>query len=432
MGGLATQEQSFPDGQVNVWGGALKPAERAFGRLGAAFLDAVSRLVEVRIVWLKHPERIGEIALHAGLEHAALRMGLRPRLTRYCIQRDYPIANTFWDECMRRMLPVQDWLWPIVQVTEQRIDEARRGRPRWLVRAHGVHQGLASRDLTGVLERAGAPPNIFRREEIEAGFDWLRSLGWRAGDKVVCLLVRDAEYLTTSGTGPGPGSGATRLERNSYRDSDIATYLPAAEWLADRGVWVLRMGKAMKARMGSQHPRVIDYAFRDDRSDFLDVWLFATCDLCISTGTGPDMISDVYRRPLLAVNYLPTLSLWSWSNAITAPKPIVWRGSGRRLSIEELVAAMFFYSDQYVQHGIEVRELDADLLRDIVEEAWLRREGNWLDQMDDVRRNVAAWEALEAHPEYEKYHGYHHPAARLSSVWLRRLEDSHVATAGEV
>ncbi len=86
MGGLATQERAFPDGQVNVWGGcALKPAERAFGRLGAAFLDSVSRLVDVRIVWLKNPERIGEIALHAGLELAALRMGLRPRLTRYCL-----------------------------------------------------------------------------------------------------------------------------------------------------------------------------------------------------------------------------------------------------------------------------------------------------------------------------------------------------------
>jgi putative glycosyltransferase (TIGR04372 family) len=326
------------------------------------------------------------------------------------------------------MLPVRGWLWPIVQVTEQRIDEARRLRPRWLVPAHGVHQGFFSRDLTGLLERAGSPTGIFRPEEIEAGFGWLRSLGWSDGDKVVCLLVRDSEYLDSFGG--GPGSQSARRRRNSYRDSDIATYVPAAEWLADQGVWVLRMGKVMKDPMESQHPRVIDYAFRDDRSDFLDVWLFANCDLCISTVTGADMISDVYRRPLLALNVLPAMHLWSWSNTVAAPKPLAWKDSGRRLSIEELVGANFYFSQEYAEQGIEIRELDADVLKDIVQEAWLRVDGSWSDEPDDVYRTAAAWAVLEAHPDYSRHHGYRHPAARFSSVWLRHVAEQQSPSAG--
>ena len=407
-----------PDGQVNVWGSNLTFAEDLYGRLGARVLDLVSQRMKIQIVWLKHPERIGEIALHAGLESAALRLGLRPRRVRYCIQRGYPVANAFWDECIRRMLPVRDWLWPIVQVTEQHIAGGFRTRPQWLQSGHSIH---SSRDRSGLLERVGPPPSLFEQGEIDAGLDWLRSVGWREGERFVCLLVRDEEFLTTFGG--GPGSHLERAKRNSFRDSDVATYVPAAEWLADQGVWVLRMGKTMAKPMPSSHPRIVDYAFREDRSDFLDVWLFANCNLCITTGTGPDTIADVFRRPLLVVNYLPAAYLFSWSSAVTAPGPLVWSDSGRRLSIEELLAADWFHSEDYAEHGVEIRSLDASTLLGIVQEAWGLLTGDWVDALGDARRNQVAWAALEAHPKYANWHGHRHPDARFSSVWLRQLED---------
>jgi hypothetical protein len=144
------------------------------------------------------------------------------------------------------------------------------------------------------------------------------------------------------------------------------------------------------------------------------------------------MISDVHRRPLLILNFLPAMALWSWSDAVTAPKPLVWRDSGLRLSIEELVAACFAFSSEYTDHGIEVRELEVDVLKGIVEEAWLRLQKSWTDQTVDARRNAAAWEALGAHPEYERYHGYRHPSARFSSVWLRHLTEEIVPSTGEL
>jgi putative glycosyltransferase (TIGR04372 family) len=136
------------------------------------------------------------------------------------------------------------------------------------------------------------------------------------------------------------------------------------------------------------------------------------------------MISDVYRRPLLTVNFLPAIALWSWSNAVTAPKPLVWRDTGQRLTLDELFAANHYRSEEYSQRGIEVRDLSADSLRSIVEEAWLRVQDSWEDVPEDVRRNAEAWAALERHPEYANWHGYRHPHARFSTVWLRELESS--------
>ena len=142
------------------------------------------------------------------------------------------------------------------------------------------------------------------------------------------------------------------------------------------------------------------------------------------------MISDVYRRPLLALNVLPALHFWSWSNTVAAPKPLAWKDSGRRLSIEELVGANFYITQQYAERGIEIRELDADVLKDIVQEAWLRVDGSWSDEPEDVYRTAAAWAVLEAHPDYSRDHGYRHPAARFSSVWLRHVAEQRSPSAG--
>ena len=264
----------------------------------------------------------------------------------------------------------------------------------------------------------------FTDDESRRAENWLESVGWQRGEPFVCLLVRDSAFLATEPSlhSVYKGGGSARWSYHDYRDSDIATYLPAVEWLANQGVWVFRMGKVMAKPLEMDNERVVDYAFREDRSDFLDVWLFANCDLCISTGTGPDMIADVYRRPLLTVNLLPAISLSSWSNAVTAPKPLVWSETGRRLSVEELLSATWLRGELYAEHGIEIRDLDAETIRGIVQEAWGRLKGDWTEAPEDGRRNRAAWQALESHPEYANWHGYRHPRARFSSVWLRQLE----------
>lgn len=375
---------------------------------------AVVRLVrDVRIAWIM-PERIGHFSFDVAYRFAAQQETPPGSTTIHCLLPEGPISNSFWMTMFKRNLTVRSWPRPIA-----RVGQHLRNPPAWLIPPARVTHG--SRDPGGLLQRVPARMEFTARED-ETAKEWLSSLGWRQDEPFVCLLVRDSAYLDAA-----PGLRSEDWRYHDYRDSNIGDYLPAAEWLADQGVWVIRMGKTMAEPMDSSHPRIIDYAFRTDRSDFLDIWLFANCSLCISTGTGPDMIPIIYQRPALWVNYLPALSLVSWENVVTAPKPLVWRDSGRRLSFTELIAAHHSQSKEYEAQGIEVRNLDPDAVRAIVEEAWLRSQGRWSDHPSDARRQTDAWQKLEAHPAFPGLHGYRHPSARFSSVWLRKLEQEFVA-----
>lgn len=284
-------------------------------------------------------------------------------------------------------------------------------------------------DINGWLEETHVKMPFLPEEDADAKA-WLHKQGWQEGEPFVCLLVRDSSYLDNTCPNTTPlyedvthyhpkkGYGWDHL---NYRDSDISTYVPAAEWLADQGVWVLRMGKVMAKPIPSNHTRVIDYAFHDDKSDFLDIWLFAHCELCISTGTGPDEVSDVYRRPILFLNFLPLHRLTSWSNVMHVPKTLVWQESGIPLSCREYLKCNFYY---YNRLGIRIIDLTQEEIHSAVQECWQRLEGTWIDTEDDLKRQRRFWELLKTLPDYHKHHGWIHPESRIGTVWLRSKGDT--------
>ena len=71
------------------------------------------------------------------------------------------------------------------------------------------------------------------------------------------------------------------------------------------------MGKAVEEIFDVQHKRIIDYACSDFRSDFLDIWLFANCYLCVAGNAGIFMLTQVYRKPTCQIN-ITQLHLQGW------------------------------------------------------------------------------------------------------------------------
>ena len=59
------------------------------------------------------------------------------------------------------------------------------------------------------------------------------------------------------------------------------------------------MGRNQKKQFNGNNEKIIDYSFDSNQSDFLDIWLSANCDFCISTGTGLDCIPHVYGKKTL-------------------------------------------------------------------------------------------------------------------------------------
>ncbi len=383
------------------------------GSLGVLILTAVRLFRDVRLGWII-PNRIGHFCGDVGLRFAEQQVRPSGATEIYCLDPPYPVSNDFWLKMFERNFTVRAWPRWII-----RVGRRLPWTPAWLIKPHTVTSQL--RDLRGVLPEAERRLEFLGSEEAEAE-QWLRALGWADGEPIVCLLVRDSAYLDNE-PGLAPSRGRQDLWRHhDYRDSDIRTYVPAAEWLADQGAWVFRMGKRMSHPMESDHPRVIDYAFRGDRSDFLDIWLFAHCDLCVSTGSGPDMVSVVHRRPILMIDLLPSIGLLSSAQAITAPKLLRWSRNNRLLTVSEHLAAAYTYGSEFAENGVMWHDLSAGSISSIVEEAWMRIHGLWTDGPDDARLHAAAWAALEQSPQFDRLHGYRHPEADFSSVWLRELD----------
>ena len=87
-----------------------------------------------------------------------------------------------------------------------------------------------------------------------------------------------------------------------------ATLGIAALELAKRNYFVIRMGKNVEDQFDIEYPNITDYANSEQRNDFLDIWLMARCQFAISTGTGTDMVTNVFKKPVVYVNFLPAMS----------------------------------------------------------------------------------------------------------------------------
>lgn len=351
-------------------------------------------------------ERIGHFAADAGQQWAMQPQNDSKYLDLYWIQE--PTCNEFWAKMVKRNFKVYSWVRPLDVWNRILPGGAVHNRPT---------STTASRDIYGWLEKNQTKLQ-FLPEENEQAKAWLRHQGWQDGEPFVCLLVRDSAYLNRDTFLKGYD-----WNYHNYRDSDIATYVPAAEWLAEQGVWVFRMGKIMAKPIPSNHPRIIDYAFHPEKSDFLDIWLFAHCDLCISTGSGPDMVSDIYRRPLLMLNFAPLQNLFSWSNAIHLPKKLVWQSSGLPLTWGEHLEHSYYMTDDYAKAGIKIIDLNPEEILSAVQERWQRIQGTWLDTPEDMKRHDRFWNILQSHPDYNKYHGWIHPESRVGTMWLRSMGD---------
>ena len=330
-------------------------------------------------------------------------------------------CNSQWELMIRRNLPVQ--------TGGKYLDRWNRVLP-----GGSPHERpssyTASRDVEGLFQRYDVKIPFLPTETDEA-LEWLRSKGWKDGEPFVCLLVRDDKYLASEGLhGDGTSRAYERRAYHDYRNSEINSYLPAIEWLVKQGVWVIRMGKVMAKPLPTGLDRVIDYAFDPDKSDLLDIWLFANCTGCVSTASGPDMIPLVYGKPLLFVNALPLAGFLSYANSIWVPKPLRWRDSGELLSIAEHLTNGFLRSAKYDEAGINILDMTPSEITSAVQEFWKRITETWLDVHDDLDRQEHFWNVLMQWPRYRNLHNVRHPDARVGSAWLRTLDEIDTSSSG--
>ena len=282
--------------------------------------------------------------------------------------------------------------------------------------AHTLPQSFTqSRDIEGLMELSKDRFD-FLEIENEVCEQWLKSKGWRYGEPFICLQVRDSLYLSEFDTANPKDK---QQVAHSYRDSDIDTYREAIDWLTSQGYWVIRMGKLAKKRLLMGNEKVIDYAFAEEKTDLLDIWLFANCTSCISTSTGPDWISIAYSKPVLFINALPLGGLFSFAKSMWIPKNLYWETTRNELSLIEMLHMTTFQTNDYKTTGIIIQDLSsAEILSGVQEFCEfvddLENEISWRD--DD---QIKFWNHLSTWNRFEELHGYIHQKSVVSRIWLK-------------
>lgn len=257
-------------------------------------------------------------------------------------------ANAYLLKMFSRVIHI--WHWTTI------VNEVGK-RWKWWEK-HTFSDAQWGRDIHHLME--SSPPHLrFTKAEERRGQRALCELGIPESAKWVCIIGRDSLYLKVK-------EPWADYSYHDFRDSDINNYRAAAVALMEHGYWVIRMGVHVDARMKLQAPQFIDYAVSGTRTEFMDIYLGAKCEFCISNSTGFDGIPMIFRRPILYVNEGPLGYLSTWMADSLAIWKHHWR-NGARMGVAEIFksgAGMFTKASEYAQAGIRLEENTPEEIRD--------------------------------------------------------------------
>lgn len=230
----------------------------------------------------------------------------------------------------------------------------------------------------------------FTSEEEELGRRLLEDLGVGSKSPFVCVNVRDKAYLDKI----HPYRNRTDWSYQDYRDADIDNYVPAAEYLASLGIYVIRMGFMVEKEFGLPNPYVIDYANKY-RSDFGDIYLSAKCKFFIGSEGGLITVPWIFNVPVAYSNRIPVTAIAGWHRSnIFLPKKLWLKSKQRFLTFREIHnwgACSWFRSEPYQQAGIEVVENTPEEIFGLVREMNERLDGTWVTTEEDEALQKRYW-----------------------------------------
>jgi putative glycosyltransferase (TIGR04372 family) len=349
--------------------------------------------------------RIGHFTANTELYLCRLDAGINEPQQRYVdlFYMGGPICNQQLAIMWRRILHVWPaWIMlPIVRINR-------------LIPGGAVHEigenTKNARDVQNLLDQS-VPHLEFTADEEARGKEGLRAMGIPQSSRFVCLIVRDSAYLNDY---IPLGDWAY----HGYRDSDIQNYMLAAEELARRGYFVIRMGAKVKEAIKTEHPRVIDYATNGMRTDFMDIYLGAKCEFCLSTGLGYDGVPEIFRRPLAIVNDHSLEYIRSWNvRDLTIVKKYWLRKEHRFMTFREILdsgVGRFLMTRQFEESGIELIENSPEEIAALVLEMDDRLKGKWQTTKEDDELQYRFWSIYKSSELHGKI------MSRIGAEFLRQ------------
>jgi putative glycosyltransferase (TIGR04372 family) len=273
--------------------------------------------------------------------------------------------------------------------------------PRWLIyplnvlnkiipfgESHKIGNNLShDRDILNLLDKY--PQHLkFTSQEETLGVESLNAMGISRDSKFICLLVRDDAYLNMH-------LKNINTAYHTYRDCNIDNYFLVADELTKKGYYVIRMGVNVNSTFNNGNPMIIDYANNGFRSEFLDIYLGAHCDFCISTSAGWDAIPLIFRRPIVYAPVTPLGYIFSFSDRYSAiTKHHFDISEKRELTFSEIFergVGFCLRSEDYTNKGVELIENTAEEIRDLVIEFVDKDNNCWISESNDEYLQELFW-----------------------------------------
>jgi putative glycosyltransferase (TIGR04372 family) len=186
------------------------------------------------------------------------------------------------------------------------------------------HPAFAEKMLS--LNRAGAAARIrFEPEQIDDCEQRLARMGVEPNRPIVCIHARESGYW-----------GRTGDLTHSTKNADIASYIPAIQFLTDNGYQVVRLGDPSMRPLPALK-FAFDYAHSEHKSDFLDLYLLTRSTFTLCTSSGPFTVASMFNIPVLATNWVSAHTLPFLPRDLILFKKFKYRDSGKLLSFRELL-----------------------------------------------------------------------------------------------
>ena len=226
-----------------------------------------------------------------------------------------------------------------------------------------------------------SPQLSFTKEEEVRGTAILARMGIENGEPFVCFHARDKAYLDIF----RPQRSREEWSYHDFRDCDINNYLSAAEYLANKEIYAIRMGAIVEKKISTMNDRVIDYA-NCFRSDFGDIYLPSKCKFFLGNTSGNRLISTIFNVPIAFANSVPLGDIALGKNDLFIPKKYWSTEKKRLLTFREIIkigADWWLKDEMFVQADIEVIENSAEEILALTKEMNERLEGVWFSKDED-------------------------------------------------
>ena len=251
---------------------------------------------------------------------------------------------------------------------------------------------------------------------IQKGNEFLKKLEIDKNAKIICLIVRDSNYLEVH-------FPESNWEYHNHRNCDISNYEEAVNYAIEKGYYVFHMGQNSKKYLNIKSKNYIQYS-KDYRTDFLDIYLAYKCEFCITCSTGWDFVPAYnFRKPLVWTNTIPIGDpIFLPHRFIFSPKIHYDKKRNKYLSLKEIkdLNLSFSYSSiNYTDKNITLIENNSRQIKESTKEMidTLNNEIRYSSDDEEKQKKL-----LKIYDELFSYKNGNHmsPFSRMSQFYLNQ------------